>query len=385
MKLKIAISIVTLIFGTVSFPSFATGEMRNRDYQISHINGELSLSDSEGSESNKHLDNGMFDGRPRQIEFKDGSLRRVSLIHGDQNDDQILGVVQDSNGTQLLLENFDKKSEVMVDGQILNSLRVEGRSQPLSITPFAAHVVTVKETRKVSENERQRAIQKGIDPMGLVGLSITSLNIQPLALAVTPTYTRFRYQTFIPTRTAAPTIKLTCPTLYNQPYQQGYFLGENRSWNPDSIYNKTLLDFKINWSTLTLTNITKYVATTQVIYVSAQGVETYGPSANAGTSGMDVVVSSRSATQVQVHMTHDIANPLCAGAEGIYYDIYATAFISGSYTMAGSLVRVPNHEFYVRDSTSTAWTTIHRLTMTSFDDLIPPRITSNVSKSGVIN
>lgn len=378
---KIA-TLTLLLMLTASAGVSASAEPKSSHKYIVH---GMRLVDSLNKQSSTDLGTGVFDGERHSLLFGDGNRRRVSLVHEAQHESQILGLVSDSLSNTLIFEGFPDNTRLTIDGVIQSKTQDQLSGLDLALSPFDVHRISAEQVSPVPLENYAMWREAGLNPTELMNVSATVLVIQPLALAAQPTYTRFRYQTFIPQKLVAPTIKLTCPTLYSERYKQGYFLGENRSWDPFSTANKTLLDFRVDWNTLTLTNVIKSVATTQVIYVDPQGVETIGPSANAGTSGMNVSVTARSATQVQVHMTHDIANPLCALAEGIFYDIYATAFRSGSYTMAGSLVRVPNHEFYVRDSLSTSWTTIHRLAMTSFDDLAPPRIPSDVSNSGAIN
>lgn len=190
---------------------------------------------------------------------------------------------------------------------------------------------------------------------------------QSLAYAVsTPSVTDLRYSTFIP-EAKVPAPGGVCTPIDFRTY---YFLGDNRSWNVNATSYKTRMNVKINWLYGGAVTYSKAVQSTRR-YVDIDGNLTFDEQATASTSSMHLRVDADSSSSVAFEMWQNVPNPLCNPllTGGIRYDYFVASERGAVYSVEGVAVKVPNHEFYVRDSDDNVWKTIFRRSHVTFDCL----------------
>lgn len=205
----------------------------------------------------------------------------------------------------------------------------------------------------------------------------SSINSTMLAFAATPlpSRTRFRYQTFIPeVSTNAPSIVCTpLPDEYGMPI--GIFLGNNRSFDPNSSSYKTRSDVVIDWDAGgTITPEFSVGESTQVLYYFYENFfanRTITTKRTASSESMKLVRGVVSSDFVSFHIYSDVTNPFCWDyvTRGIFYDFAFYVHRSGVFVVHGTLRQVPNHELYTRNTLVPFWRTIFQSSNIGFNCL----------------
>jgi hypothetical protein len=197
------------------------------------------------------------------------------------------------------------------------------------------------------------------------------------AIAATPlpTRTRFRYQTFIPEyETDAPPV--VCSPISTGDYLLiANFLGDNRSWNPDSDSFKTRSDVVVDWAAGGSLTPEFSVGETSLVleYIFPFGVgnKTVVEKRIAADDSMKLEKRVMSSSYVSFKISSDVSNPFCFGplVNGIFYEFAFSVYRDGEYTIKGSMIKVPSHEFYTRNNISPSWRTLFRFSNQGFQCL----------------
>ncbi|WP_172955970.1 hypothetical protein [Rhodoluna limnophila] len=177
--------------------------------------------------------------------------------------------------------------------------------------------------------------------------------------------TTLRYQTFIPAQyMKAPLAGCQYSGAYD------YYKGDNRSFSTSSTASfRTRFDVSVTWASSALSSL-KTVGRTHV-YRLVNG--SYLPIDDDIASKESMVMTPISTTQTKAvfRFRQDVGNPFCA-SNGIFFDLTATIYRSGSYSLKGTRLRVPNHEIYIKDSDESAWTIILRDPYLDFAGCLTP-------------
>ncbi len=195
------------------------------------------------------------------------------------------------------------------------------------------------------------------------------------AATALPSRTRFRYQTFIP-GAEAPAPPVVCAPISTDVYVViANFLGDNRSWNADSESFKTRSDVVIDWGAGgTMTPDFSVGETTLVVdyyYPFQTSPRTVVTKKTASAESMKLVRGIMSSSFVSFNISANVTNPLCWDllTNGIFYDFDFRVHRDGTYVVDGTLLRVPNHELYSRNSVNSSWRTIFQSTNQGFECL----------------
>jgi hypothetical protein len=201
-----------------------------------------------------------------------------------------------------------------------------------------------------------------------------------------PSRTRFRYQTFIAEYdTYAPPIACA-PASTSDVAVVANFLGDNRSWNPDSDSFKTRSDIVVDWGANgTITPEFKVGETTLVVdyyYSFLPPVRTVSKK-TASASGLKLSKLVMNASFVSFRITSDVTNPFCLDwtTKGISYNFLFNVFREGTYVIEGTLLRVPNHELYTRNNIDPQWQTLLQVPNQGFQCLFEYSWGCDVNKS----
>jgi hypothetical protein len=195
------------------------------------------------------------------------------------------------------------------------------------------------------------------------------------AATALPSRTRFRYQTFI-SEAFAPAPPLACaPLSTSTVLAEARFLGDNRSWDPDSDSYKTRSDIVVDWgaggaitpefSVGETTRITDYVFLPIPVPVTVVNKKT------ASSEGMKLVRGEMSSDYVSFRIISDVTNPLCLdlATKGISYNFSFYIQREGRFVVKGTMLRVPNHELYTRNNISPSWRNLFQVTNQGFQCL----------------
>lgn len=190
-----------------------------------------------------------------------------------------------------------------------------------------------------------------------------------------PSRTRFRYQTFISEYdTMAPPI--ACAPISTGDYVlNANFLGNYRTWNPDSESFKTRSDVLVDWGAGGMLTTDFAVGETTLVleylYPFNLGNTTVILKKTANTDGMKLVKGVTSSDYVSFHIYTDVTNPFCwdAVTQGINYDFEFYVRRDGVFRVSGTLLRVPNHELYSRNNLVSSWRTIFQVSNQGFQCL----------------
>lgn len=190
-----------------------------------------------------------------------------------------------------------------------------------------------------------------------------------------PTRTRLRYQTFIPEYdTDAP--PLVCAPISTGDYILiTNFLGDNRSWNPDSESFKTRSDVVIDWgaggSITPEFSVGETSLVLEYIFPFGVGNTTVVQKRTAADDSMKLERKVMSSSYVSFKISSDVSNPFCFGplVNGIFYEFAFSVYRDGVYTIKGSMIKVPSHEFYTRNNVDPSWRTLFRFTNQGFQCL----------------
>lgn len=212
----------------------------------------------------------------------------------------------------------------------------------------------------------------------IVSAGVPNPSIEPnsaFAATTLPSRTRFRYQTFIPEfDTPAPAV-VCAPFPDNNSMPIATFLGDNRSWNPDSDSYKTRSDVVVDWSAggeiVPDFSVGQSTQILEYIYPLGIGNRTIITKKTASSDGLRLVKGVSSSDYVSFHIYSDVTNPFCAKelTRGITYDFAFYVHRDGAFVVKGTLLRVPNHELYTRNNVNTAWRTLLQSTNQGFQCL----------------
>jgi hypothetical protein len=214
--------------------------------------------------------------------------------------------------------------------------------------------------------------------LDLVAASAPGIAADPMsayASTALPSRTRFRYQTFIP-EAEVDSPPIVCGPIsdeFGNPLSS--FLGDNRSWNPDSESYKTRSDVVVDWDGGG--SITPYFSvgeSTQIlrfIYPLSFLNSTIVLKDTASSSSMKLVKGAASSDYVSFHIYSDVVNPFCNKfvTRGIFYDFAFYVHRTGEFVVKGTFRQVPNHELYTRNNVATSWRTIFQRSNQGFNCL----------------
>lgn len=197
------------------------------------------------------------------------------------------------------------------------------------------------------------------------------------AQAALPASTTFKYMTFIrESYVPTPEILFTKPCDAINAVHNGrlnrYFKGDNRGFNVNSSKFRTKINVTVDWSLGGRVSPSNAVGPTQRYVKLTDGSYQFDGEATASGDTMNVSTLSRSSTLTKFNIRQDESNPLCLPQpNGIFSDYTVSVARSGAHTVTGSALRVPNHEFYVKDSDQLSWTKIFARTGSDFGCLTP--------------
>lgn len=246
----------------------------------------------------------------------------------------------------------------------------------------AVPVYTVTVETPLQKNEIQDLLAKEpkanvdqYEQFASISTAMPDNNVANSAIASTalPTRTRFRYQTFIPSKLVdAPYFDCRLVDYLAMPTQ---FAGDSRSWDPDSESFRTRQDIVVNWSDSG--SLASEAVVGQSARITNLGLVSMTELATASNSSMIVTQAVASSSYVAFHISEDVANPFCLAARGIYYNLGFYVNRSGVYAVSGTIRRVPNHEIYSRNNVNSSWVTIKLLENYGFYCLEPTWIASH--------
>lgn len=167
--------------------------------------------------------------------------------------------------------------------------------------------------------------------------------------------TTFRYQTFIAAAFVdAPPVVCGMAT-------DAQFKGDSRGWNVSSPNFRTRYDVQIDWRENGMVKATPSVGETQ-FWGTVDGRFQLIRSKTQYPEYFQTDVSYRSSSAVSFHVYHNVKNPLCDSrvTNGIYYEVDVRVWRGSGYSASGVMRKAPSHEFYVKDSDESSWTTVWR-------------------------
>lgn len=221
------------------------------------------------------------------------------------------------------------------------------------------------------------AVKVGFEQIAVSGMSLQvpsqgNAGVSSASAATSwPTTTNLRYQTFIPNVNVPAPAAGVCNPIDGMDYR---FAGDNRSFNANASSFRSRFDVNIHWSTGTTSAIRLVGQTRREVYDSATASWFFDATKTASNSGMTyTALSGQSSTFTSFNMHHEVRNPLCVASltNAIYYDLDFDVYRSGTFVISGVTILVPNHELYIRDSDTTAWTTIFQRSTKTMDCLSP--------------
>lgn len=213
----------------------------------------------------------------------------------------------------------------------------------------------------VSAFENIEILGLDISPTGITSISSDAANASPSA-----TSTTLRYQTFIP-EAYVPAPPAGC-SYYGSPY---YYKGDSRSFSTSTAATyRTKFDVTVSWTTPAISS-SRIVGQTKV-FKYANGTYTQVDFATASSSSMVLTTQSVSSTKAVFKTSQDVHNPFCIFSNGIYFDLNVTINRSGTYSISGLRLKVPNHEIYIKDSDQSTWTGMLQAPYLYFEECLTP-------------
>lgn len=221
--------------------------------------------------------------------------------------------------------------------------------------------------------EQNPLLYERIDVLGLQvgpafqgGLFVDSANASASAANTT-----IRYQTFIPENFLHVPL---AGCSYSGDTQ--YFKGDNRGFSTSQTASyRTRFDVTANWNTATL-GWSRLVGTTNV-YTNSNNSYVPLDSATAPNTSMQVTATSTTSSRAVFKMAQDVKNPFCA-SNGIFFNFNVAINRSGTYSMSGTRLQVPNHEIYIKDSDQSTWTYVFQAPYLFFDQCLTPIVSTVV-------
>lgn len=196
------------------------------------------------------------------------------------------------------------------------------------------------------------------------------------AATAVPSRTRFRYQTFIPEPFAPAPEGACAPLSTEQTIVVAKFLGDDRSWNPDSESYRTRTDVVVDWGAGGTISPEFYVGeTTRIMdlyWVPWPIPVNVVTKKTASSESMKLVRGSMSSSFVSFRISSEVTNPLCADftTKGISYSFAFYVHREGTFVVKGTMLRVPNHELYTRNNLVPYWRTIFQVPNQGFQCLV---------------
>ena len=301
----------------------------------------------------------------------------------------------DENEIEISWQSVDQDSvvTVKVDGDQVNKgdsqgLTVVDRSgaddqfveveweRALSATEIAALDVSVG-TRALLEKEPDLFVKTAVIGVPISDVDGSVARIAPANAATLPSSTSFKYMTFIRENWIAEP-PVACTTLDGS----NFFKGDGRTFNVNSSAFRTRLLVTVDWVNSGNVSFSRAVGQTQA-HRLVGGTYNLVSSATAPTTSMNVATVSKSSSISKFQMRQDVVNPLCNPlvTAGIYFDYTVNVARTGSYTVTGTALRVPNHEFYIKDSDQTVWTKIFARTGSDFGCLGNPNASQAICRN----
>jgi hypothetical protein len=288
-----------------------------------------------------------------------------------------VAAVVSSTGSIALGWDFQDQSqpvEVAVNGELIAEVPPTGSISSQNVILEGATQVSFSQ---VSEPNSEQNLNANQSDVTFATISFTVVQpdaptLQAATAAVTALATQLasstvlRYQTFIPTE-YAPVPPAGCSMSLWYELATGrtpFYLGNNRGFEMPSSNNKTAAQVNVDWLSGSMT-LNKTVSPTDgVLVYPVENSRLYVYHDLAGDSQVFITYGTFYSNSVYVHLHHDVANPDCV-AQGIYYDIRGQIFRNGGYSLSGEFRNVPNHEFFIKDSSNPSWRPIYRASITS--------------------
>lgn len=231
-----------------------------------------------------------------------------------------------------------------------------------NITPGTEYVYQISQVQEITEKSEDLIAKSGQLPIDQI--VTMSLNVEvpestvdfdyemSTSTKATAEKTVLRYLTFIRDE------KVLLPPIgcFNPGDYRSYFNGNGRGFDPlaTASQSKTVLTAVIDWNARSISQYKAVSATELTTYQNGRLVVMY-ETANAGGIYVNVL-NKTTADLAHFEMRHRASNPFCASGD-IYYNLDVWVGRSGNYTVTGERVRVPDHEFYIRDDNQ-PWRTI---------------------------
>lgn len=273
------------------------------------------------------------------------------------------------------------------DGVLVSTDDEIGQFEVSDVTPQDTLDFSIQVTAPLDENQALKlsveesisleAAHSGFEQVAVSGMTLTVPSIgtstMSTASAATawPTITNLRYQTFIPNINVPAPIAGVCSPIDGLDYR---FAGDNRSFNANASTFRSRFDVNINWSTGTTSAIRLVGQTRREVYDDKSATWFFDATKTASNAGMSYrALSGQSSTFTSFNMHHELRNPFCIESltNSVYYDLDFDVYRSGTFVISGVTVLVPNHELYIRDSDTTAWTTVLQRSTKTLDCLNP--------------
>lgn len=267
---------------------------------------------------------------------------------------------------------------VSVDGEKLGKFNAKFSKTFRTSKPNTSHEIKVVQ---MADNPRD-STSSTIEALNIVlpGLTQGSGVAAPTILASPlPSYSILRYNTFISDDyVAAPKYPSCNVGTLNDPNTY-FFNGNNRDYNPTSASSKTMQSVTINWNSFSTSGSVR-VGPSHVYVFTLFGYQ-YLMTMQAPSTGIYYERYGPVTGTALIHMHGEATNPWCPLAKPIKYDLSGGLERSGSYSFSGTLTRVPNHEFYLTDSTRSSWSTIFRADIDPAQNFncLNPIVTCNTS------
>lgn len=335
------------------------GVQENVKYSLEMLKNEpLIIQELNGQESPVEV---VFDGTEADlVREADGTL---SVAESVAVEDSLAGVLANAEEVIVVWEMNPDLGEVTVtrDGQELSQGNATGeyvdpsvdpgRTYEYQITQISDEIISTNYSGAVDDlpmTENMVVMNIAVQiPVSSTAAFETASGTTPL-----PSKTVLRYLTFI----REHRVQLPPAGCFNPGDYRSYFNGNGRDFNPSATasQSKTVLTTVVDWVGRDLTYY-KAVSPTELTIFDGDNTVTMTETASS-TKIFATELNATSSSLAHFAMHHEASNPFCVSGP-IKYDLDVWVARSGNYTVTGSRVRVPDHEFYIRDDNK-AWSTI---------------------------
>lgn len=229
--------------------------------------------------------------------------------------------------------------------------------------------------------------------LGLEEVSIQGVTLQPgddlawvegASASPAAATTTLKYMTFIPER-YVPVPSIGCTYTDREKY---FFGGDNRTFSSTATSFKTKFEVRVSWLDSTVTS-SRIVGPTTIFEKLSSGLYQTISTTTASNTTMKLTEVVASSTKAEFRMQQDVKNPECDHifTNGIYFNFKVVIQRSGSYSLTGQRIQVPNHEIYIKDSDTAGWKTVFRDPYLYFENCLkaittPPECTETTTTSG---